>query len=78
MWHKPFPNAPQLFDICATERLFVSQHADFQASPCVAATLMRLAARVVVGLLIHSNQAFKWSGSWQVRRRAEHELSWPV
>ena len=32
LWHKPFPSAPQLFDICATERLFVSQHADFQAS----------------------------------------------
>ncbi len=32
LWHKPFPNAQQLFDICATERLFVSQHADFQAS----------------------------------------------
>ena len=35
VWHKPFPNAPQLFDICATERLFVSQHAEFQARLCM-------------------------------------------
>ena len=39
LWHKPFPNAPQLFDVCATERLFVSQHADFQVSSCVAAAV---------------------------------------
>ena len=57
LWHKPFPNAQQLFDVCATERLFVSQHADFQARP--GARAASGAQRNIHGNQLNTLPAFK-------------------